>query len=41
MRQSYHTFMWENFFKHVDVLPENVRHTALNLPLAALLLTAI
>lgn len=22
--QSYHTFMWENFFSHVDILPENV-----------------
>jgi glucosamine-6-phosphate deaminase len=22
--QSYHSFMWENFFSHVDVLPENV-----------------
>lgn len=22
--QSYHTFMWENFFKHIDILPENV-----------------
>jgi glucosamine-6-phosphate deaminase len=22
--QSYHTFMWDNFFGHVDILPENV-----------------
>jgi glucosamine-6-phosphate deaminase len=22
--QSYHSFMWDNFFSHVDVLPENV-----------------
>ena len=22
--QSYHTFMWDNFFAHIDVLPENV-----------------
>lgn len=22
--QSYHTFMWDNFFSHVDILPENV-----------------
>lgn len=22
--QSYHTFMWENFFSQIDVLPENV-----------------
>ncbi|KAJ2903611.1 glucosamine-6-phosphate deaminase [Zalerion maritima] len=22
--QSYHTFMWKNFFSHVDVLPSNV-----------------
>lgn len=22
--QSYHTFMWENFFGHVDIVPENV-----------------
>lgn len=22
--QSYHTFMWNNFFKHIDILPENV-----------------
>ncbi|MBP1677001.1 MAG: glucosamine-6-phosphate deaminase [Bacteroidetes bacterium] len=22
--QSYHTFMWENFFSHIDILPENV-----------------
>jgi len=22
--QSYHTFMWENFFSHIDVFPENV-----------------
>jgi glucosamine-6-phosphate deaminase len=21
--QSYYTFMWENFFKHIDILPEN------------------
>jgi glucosamine-6-phosphate deaminase len=21
--QSYHTFMWDNFFSHVDILPEN------------------
>jgi len=21
--QSYHTFMWENFFKHIDILQEN------------------
>ena len=22
--QSYHSFMWDNFFSHVDILPENV-----------------
>ncbi|KAJ6649283.1 Glucosamine-6-phosphate isomerase [Pseudolycoriella hygida] len=22
--ESYHFFMWENFFKHIDILPENV-----------------
>ncbi len=22
--QSYHTFMWSNFFSHIDILPENV-----------------
>ncbi len=22
--QSYHTFMWDNFFNHIDILPENV-----------------
>lgn len=22
--QSYHTFMWENFFSHIDIKPENV-----------------
>jgi len=22
--QSYHTFMWNNFFSHIDILPENV-----------------
>ncbi|MDD4191768.1 MAG: glucosamine-6-phosphate deaminase [Mangrovibacterium sp.] len=22
--QSYHTFMWENFFNHIDIQPENV-----------------
>lgn len=22
--ESYHTFMWENLFKHVDIVPENV-----------------
>ncbi len=22
--ESYHSFMWENFFKHIDILPENV-----------------
>jgi len=22
--QSYHYFMWENFFNHIDILPENV-----------------
>ena len=22
--ESYHTFMWENFFKHIDIKPENV-----------------
>lgn len=22
--QSYYTFMWENFFNHIDILPENV-----------------
>ncbi len=22
--QSYHTFMWENFFKHIDINPKNV-----------------
>ncbi len=32
--QSYHTFMWETFFKHVDVLPENVCET-LRSPLPA------
>jgi glucosamine-6-phosphate deaminase len=21
--ESYHSFMWENFFKHIDILPEN------------------
>lgn len=21
--QSYHSFMWENFFKHIDIQPEN------------------
>eukprot|EP00455_Lapot_gusevi_P035004 TRINITY_DN3872_c0_g1_i1.p1 TRINITY_DN3872_c0_g1~~TRINITY_DN3872_c0_g1_i1.p1 ORF type:complete len:282 (-),score=34.31 TRINITY_DN3872_c0_g1_i1:85-930(-) len=21
--QSYHTFMWNNFFKHIDILPQN------------------
>jgi len=21
--ESYHTFMWENFFKHIDILPSN------------------
>merc|ERR1711970_64923 len=21
--ESYHTFMWENFFKHIDILPNN------------------
>ena len=21
--QSYHTFMWENFFKHIDINPAN------------------
>jgi glucosamine-6-phosphate deaminase len=22
--QSYHTFMWDNFFKYIDILPDNV-----------------
>lgn len=22
--ESYHYFMWHNFFKHIDILPENV-----------------
>jgi len=22
--ESYHTFMWENFFNHIDIKPENV-----------------
>src|ERR1035437_2003107 len=22
--QSYHSFMWSNFFRHIDILPENV-----------------
>jgi glucosamine-6-phosphate deaminase len=22
--QSYHSFMWDNFFRHIDILPENV-----------------
>lgn len=22
--ESYHTFMWKNFFSHIDILPENV-----------------
>ena len=22
--ESYHSFMWNNFFKHVDIRPENV-----------------
>ncbi len=22
--QSYHSFMWDNFFSHIDILPENV-----------------
>jgi len=22
--QSYHSFMWNNFFSHIDILPENV-----------------
>jgi glucosamine-6-phosphate deaminase len=22
--ESYHTFMWDNFFKHIDIMPENV-----------------
>lgn len=22
--QSYHYFMWNHFFKHIDILPENV-----------------
>ena len=22
--ESYHYFMWNNFFKHIDILPENV-----------------
>jgi glucosamine-6-phosphate deaminase len=22
--QSYHSFMWDNFFKHIDIKPENV-----------------
>ena len=21
--ESYHSFMWTNFFKHIDILPEN------------------
>jgi len=23
-RESYHTYMWSNFFKHIDIQPENV-----------------
>jgi glucosamine-6-phosphate deaminase len=22
--ESYHSFMWNNFFKHIDILPQNV-----------------
>lgn len=22
--QSYHTFMWDNFFSHIDILPDNI-----------------
>lgn len=22
--ESYHYFMWNNFFKHIDIVPENV-----------------
>lgn len=22
--ESYHSFMWNNFFKHIDIHPENV-----------------
>ncbi|XP_077983769.1 glucosamine-6-phosphate deaminase 2-like [Glandiceps talaboti] len=22
--ESYHTYMWDNFFKHIDIVPENV-----------------
>lgn len=22
--ESYHSFMWNNFFKHIDISPENV-----------------
>ncbi|XP_002731734.1 glucosamine-6-phosphate deaminase 1-like [Saccoglossus kowalevskii] len=22
--ESYHTYMWDNFFKHIDIIPENV-----------------
>ncbi|EDO27432.1 predicted protein [Nematostella vectensis] len=21
--ESYHSYMWDNFFKHIDILPEN------------------
>ncbi|KAK7098085.1 glucosamine-6-phosphate isomerase 1-like isoform X1 [Littorina saxatilis] len=23
--ESYHSFMWENFFKHIDIIPENAQ----------------
>lgn len=32
-RQSYHHFMWERFFSHVDILPENINIPKGNLPL--------
>ena len=22
-QESYHSYMWNNFFKHIDILPEN------------------
>ena len=30
--QSYHTFMWENFFSHIDIKPENVNFLNGNAP---------
>jgi glucosamine-6-phosphate deaminase len=30
--QTYHTFMWDNFFKHIDILPENVNMLDGNAP---------